>query len=96
RDDDGDIAEPSAKSASRPITGKTGTMDYARGLAGFFPARDGRLLAFAIFVFDGQRRAVLDAVMDRRVADSPPVATAWTHRAKSLDNALLKAWMKKY
>jgi D-alanyl-D-alanine carboxypeptidase/D-alanyl-D-alanine-endopeptidase (penicillin-binding protein 4) len=96
RDDDGDIAEPSAKSASRPITGKTGTMDYARGLAGFFPARDGRLLAFAIFVFDGKRRAALDAVMDRRIADSLPVAAAWTHRAKSLDNALLKAWMKKY
>jgi D-alanyl-D-alanine carboxypeptidase/D-alanyl-D-alanine-endopeptidase (penicillin-binding protein 4) len=96
RDDDGDIAEPSAKSASRPITSKTGTMDYARALAGFFPARDGRLLAFAIFVFDGKRRAALDAAMDRRVADSPPVAIAWTHRAKSLDNALLKAWMKKY
>jgi hypothetical protein len=24
------------------------------------------------------------------------VAIAWTHRAKSLDKALLKAWMKKY
>jgi serine-type D-Ala-D-Ala carboxypeptidase/endopeptidase (penicillin-binding protein 4) len=96
RDDDGDIAEPAGKSAARPITGKTGTMDYARGLAGFFPARDGRLLAFAIFVFDGKRRTALDAVMDRRITDSPPVAIAWTHRAKSLDNALLKTWMKKY
>jgi D-alanyl-D-alanine carboxypeptidase/D-alanyl-D-alanine-endopeptidase (penicillin-binding protein 4) len=96
RDDDGDIADVSAKSIARPITGKTGTMDYARGLAGFFPARDGRLLAFAIFVFDGKRRAALDAAMDRRVADSPPVATLWTRRAKSLDNALMKAWLKKY
>ena len=96
RDDDGDIAEPATKSAARPITGKTGTMDYARGLAGFFPARDGRLLAFAIFVFDGKRRAALNAAMDRRVADSLPAANAWTHRAKLLDNALLKAWLKKY
>ena len=100
RDDDGDIAEPTTKTAAgsltRAITGKSGTMDYARGLAGFFPARDGRLLAFAIFVFDGKRRAALDAAMDRRVTDSPPVAIAWTHRAKSLDNAMLKTWMKKY
>lgn len=102
RDGDGDITDPpgapkpSTRPISRPITGKTGTMDYARGLAGFFPARDGRKLAFAIFVFDAGRRNALDAAMDRRVVDSPPAAIAWTRRAKSLDDALLKAWMKKY
>ncbi len=98
RDGDGDIADPpgASKLSARPITGKTGTMDYARGLAGFFPGRDGRKLAFAIFVFDAGRRNALDAAMDRRVVDSPPAANAWTRRAKSLDDALLKAWMKKY
>jgi hypothetical protein len=34
--------------------------------------------------------------MDRRIADSPPAALAWTRRAKLLDDALLKAWLKKY
>jgi D-alanyl-D-alanine carboxypeptidase/D-alanyl-D-alanine-endopeptidase (penicillin-binding protein 4) len=98
RADDGDVADPTpaAKPGARPITGKTGTMDYARGLAGFFPGRDGRPLAFAIFVFDAPRRAALDAAMDRRIADSPPAALAWTRRAKLLDDALLKAWLKKY
>jgi D-alanyl-D-alanine carboxypeptidase/D-alanyl-D-alanine-endopeptidase (penicillin-binding protein 4) len=98
REDDGDVADPApaAKPGARPITGKTGTMDYARGLAGFFPGRDGRPLAFAIFVFDAPRRAALDAAMDRRIADSPPAALSWTRRAKSLDDALLKAWLKKY
>lgn len=98
RDGDGDIADPpgAPKLSARPITGKTGTMDYARGLAGFFPAHDGRKLAFAIFVFDAGRRNALDATMDRRVVDSPPAANAWTRRAKSLDDALLKTWMKKY
>ena len=95
RDEDGDIADP-AKSASRPITGKSGTMDYARALAGFFPARDGRLLAFAIFIFDEKRRAALDATMDRRVIDSPPAAVVWTRHARSLDDAILKSWMKKF
>ena len=98
REGDGDIADPpgAPKLGPRSITGKTGTMDYARGLAGFFPARDGRRLAFAIFVFDAGRRAALDIAMDRRVLDSPPAAIAWTRRAKVLDDALLKAWMKKY
>jgi D-alanyl-D-alanine carboxypeptidase/D-alanyl-D-alanine-endopeptidase (penicillin-binding protein 4) len=98
REDDGDVADPApaAKPGARPITGKTGTMDYARGLAGFFPGRDGKSLAFAIFVFDAKRRTALDAAMDRRIVDSPPAALAWTRRAKSLDDALLKAWMKKY
>ncbi len=95
RDEDGDIADP-AKRTGRTITGKSGTMDYARALAGFFPGRDGRLLTFAIFIFDESKRAALDAAMDRRVIDSPPAAIAWTRRARSLDDAILKSWMKKF
>jgi serine-type D-Ala-D-Ala carboxypeptidase/endopeptidase (penicillin-binding protein 4) len=96
RDGDGDVADPPKAGNVRPITGKSGTMDYARGLAGFFPARDGRQLAFAIFIFDEQKRAVLDDAMDRRVIDPPPAAILWTRRARSLDDALLKSWMSRY
>jgi serine-type D-Ala-D-Ala carboxypeptidase/endopeptidase (penicillin-binding protein 4) len=96
RDDDGGIAASTPSHDARFITGKSGTMDYARGLAGFFPAQDGRPLAFAIFVFDARQRANLDASMDRRIVEPSPTALAWTHRARALDDALLKAWMAKF
>ena len=96
REEDGGIASPAESTDARAITGKSGTMDYARGLAGFFPARDGRALAFAIFIFDAQRRAQLDATMDRRILEPSPAARAWAHRARALDDALLKSWMTKF
>jgi D-alanyl-D-alanine carboxypeptidase/D-alanyl-D-alanine-endopeptidase (penicillin-binding protein 4) len=96
RDEDGGIADSTRVTDDRPITGKSGNMDYARGLAGFFPARDGRPLAFAIFIFDPRRRADLDATMDRRILEPSPAAQRWTHRARALDDALLKYWMAKF
>ena len=71
-------------------------MDFARALAGFFPARDGRPLAFAIFIFDAGRRAQLDATLDRRIPDPSPAAQLWAGRARTLDNALLRSWMAKF
>jgi D-alanyl-D-alanine carboxypeptidase/D-alanyl-D-alanine-endopeptidase (penicillin-binding protein 4) len=96
REEDGGIASPAKTTDARPIAGKSGTMDYARGLAGFFPARDGRPLAFAVFIFDARRRAELDATMDRRILDPSPAAQAWNHRARALDDALFKSWMAKF
>jgi D-alanyl-D-alanine carboxypeptidase/D-alanyl-D-alanine-endopeptidase (penicillin-binding protein 4) len=96
REEDGGIASPAKTTYARPIAGKSGTMDYARALAGFFPARDGRPLAFAIFIFDARRRAELDATMDRRILDPSPAAQAWNHRARALDDALFKSWMAKF
>jgi D-alanyl-D-alanine carboxypeptidase/D-alanyl-D-alanine-endopeptidase (penicillin-binding protein 4) len=96
RDEDGGVADPAKPAAGRPITGKSGTMDYARALAGFFPAQNGRPLAFVIFIFDAQRRARLDATMDRRIVDPSPDAQSWNRRARALDDALLKFWMTKF
>jgi serine-type D-Ala-D-Ala carboxypeptidase/endopeptidase (penicillin-binding protein 4) len=96
REDGGGIASPAKNPEARPIMGKSGTMDYARGLAGFFPARDGRLLAFAIFIFDPTRRVQLDATMDRRVLEPSPAALNWIRRAVALDDALLKSWLAKF
>jgi serine-type D-Ala-D-Ala carboxypeptidase/endopeptidase (penicillin-binding protein 4) len=85
-----------ANDKRRGLKGKSGTMDYAHGLAGFFRASDGRLLAFAIFVFDRAWRAVLDATMDQRILESASAPRAWTRRAVQLDDALLQDWMAKY
>jgi D-alanyl-D-alanine carboxypeptidase/D-alanyl-D-alanine-endopeptidase (penicillin-binding protein 4) len=80
----------------RGLIGKSGTMDYARGLAGYFLAKDGRPLGFAIFVFDRAQRAVLDATMNPGVPESTPAALAWIRRALQVDQLLLADWMKTY
>src|SRR5262249_17968310 len=78
------------------LVGKSGTMDYARGLAGYFLAKDGTRLGFAIFVFDRARRAALDAEMDPRIPSSTPEALDWIHRALQAHELLLAHWMKSY
>jgi D-alanyl-D-alanine carboxypeptidase/D-alanyl-D-alanine-endopeptidase (penicillin-binding protein 4) len=80
----------------RGLIGKSGTMDYGRGLAGYFLAKDGRPLGFAIFVFDRAQRAVLDAQMNPGVPESTPAALAWIRRALQVDQVLLASWMKTY
>jgi len=73
-------------------TAKTGTMDFASGLAGLFTGKSGRRFAFAIFLNDRDRRAKLDASFDRRVLQPTPGAESWLGRARGLENALLKDW----
>jgi D-alanyl-D-alanine carboxypeptidase/D-alanyl-D-alanine-endopeptidase (penicillin-binding protein 4) len=79
--------DPKAEAAA-----KTGTMDFACGLGGLFTGKSGRRFAFAIFLFDRDRRAKLDATFDRRVLTPTPGALGWLGRAHGLENALLKDW----
>ncbi|HLV78842.1 MAG TPA: D-alanyl-D-alanine carboxypeptidase, partial [Chthonomonadaceae bacterium] len=92
-DKSGEPAVPGDAPPLRDVQGKSGTMDYASGLAGFFPARDGRELAFAVFVFDPARRAAFDATRDVRVLAPSPEALDWTRRARKLEAALLESWL---
>jgi len=71
---------------------KTGTMDFACGLGGLFTGKSGRRFAFAIFLYDRDRRAKLDASFDRRVLTPTPGAESWLGRARGLENTLLKDW----
>jgi serine-type D-Ala-D-Ala carboxypeptidase/endopeptidase (penicillin-binding protein 4) len=71
---------------------KTGTMDFACGLGGLFTGKSGRRFAFAIFLTDRDRRAKLDADLDRRILAPTPGAESWLGRARGLENALLKDW----
>lgn len=75
---------------------KTGTMDFACGLAGFFTAKSGRRLGFAIFVIDRARRAKLDASFDSRILAPTPGAAGWLGRARGLEQKLLKAWRARF
>jgi serine-type D-Ala-D-Ala carboxypeptidase/endopeptidase (penicillin-binding protein 4) len=88
-----DVAATSGAGSPPPlVVGKSGTMDYATGLAGYITAGDGRRLAFAIFISDRNRRAALDATMDRRILEPSPQAREWIDRARALDRALLRSW----
>ena len=76
--------------------GKTGTMDYIRGLAGFLPGHDGHRLVFALFIFDADKRRRFDAAFDPRILEPPPETRGWLRRARDLDHALLRRWVATY
>jgi D-alanyl-D-alanine carboxypeptidase/D-alanyl-D-alanine-endopeptidase (penicillin-binding protein 4) len=71
---------------------KTGTMSYARGLAGYIDGASGRRLAFAIFFNDAAKRAALDASFDSRVRDIDPDSRRWRDRALKLEEKLTTTW----
>jgi D-alanyl-D-alanine carboxypeptidase/D-alanyl-D-alanine-endopeptidase (penicillin-binding protein 4) len=75
---------------------KTGTMDFACGLAGLLTAKSGRRLAFAIFAIDRDRRAALDAGFDGRILAPTPGARSWLGRARALQATLLKSWRARF
>jgi D-alanyl-D-alanine carboxypeptidase/D-alanyl-D-alanine-endopeptidase (penicillin-binding protein 4) len=75
---------------------KSGTMDFASGLAGYLTAKSGRRLAFAIFALDREKRTALDASFDRRVLAPTPGARNWLGRARGLENTLLKSWRERF
>jgi D-alanyl-D-alanine carboxypeptidase/D-alanyl-D-alanine-endopeptidase (penicillin-binding protein 4) len=83
--------DPKAEAAA-----KSGTMDFACGLAGYLTGKSGKRLAFAIFVLDRDRRAALDASFDRRVLAPTPGARNWLGRAHALENTLLKNWRARF
>lgn len=89
----GRMREP--KTAFR-VWAKTGTINYASGLAGYLYTDSGRRLAFAIFANDAQARATYDADPDRRREASRVAAQRWKDRAKRLEVALVTRWARVY
>lgn len=75
------------------ISGKSGTMDYAAGLAGLITTPGGRHLAYAIFITDDRQRAALAAAFDPRVLQPAKEGRAWTLRARHLEADLLQHWL---
>jgi D-alanyl-D-alanine carboxypeptidase/D-alanyl-D-alanine-endopeptidase (penicillin-binding protein 4) len=71
-----------------PVRAKTGTLNFVSGLAGWFPARSGRMLAFATFCADADRRAGLSVAERER----PEGGRSWGRRARSLQFDLIERW----
>ena len=75
---------------------KSGTMNYADGLAGYLTAESGRQLGFVVLLTDFSRRAALDAAFDIRFASASPNAQKWTKRAKRFERKLVETWRQRY
>jgi len=75
---------------------KTGTMSYARGLAGYIDTAAGNRLAFAIFFNDMGKRAALDAAFDPRVKDIDPASRTWRNRALKLEEKYTIGWAEAF
>ncbi len=88
---DGRFAE---RATALRVWAKTGTMNYASGMAGILFAHSGRRLAFALFVTDFERRGRYDA--DREAPGAEDAAEAWRVRAKALEESLVTRWVLAY
>jgi D-alanyl-D-alanine carboxypeptidase/D-alanyl-D-alanine-endopeptidase (penicillin-binding protein 4) len=90
-----ELAGGSALPASaRPqITGKSGTMNYAAGLAGLITVPAGRQYAYVVFIVDERQRAALLARFDPRILKPDETTRRWTRQARLLEARLLQHWL---
>lgn len=70
------------------VPAKTGTLNFASGLAGYIQPPGGRSLVFAIFSADVARRDGLSQGQRER----PPGGPEWTRRARGLQAQLVARW----
>lgn len=76
------------------VWAKTGTMNYASGLAGYLLAPGGGRYAFAVFVTDAAARAAYDAAPDKRAPSLRRDTAGWIDRAKAFEAAMVRGWMR--
>ncbi len=70
------------------VDAKTGTLHFVSGLGGYMTARNGAVMAFAIFSADAQTRAGLS----KAEREAPKGARSWNRKAKSLQQKLIEHW----
>lgn len=80
------------KAAPYQIRAKTGTLNFVSSLAGYLTGPDGRLMVFAIFTADLDRRASIV----RADRERPKGAKRWSRRSRWLQHQLLARWAMTY
>lgn len=78
------------------LRGKSGTMFYARALAGVFTAKSGREMAYCVMSDDQIARIKYDAIpFDQREADAAKLpARDWLKSARAKEAALIRGWIE--
>ena len=74
------------------IVGKTGTLHFVSGLAGYIDNSKGRNLSFAIFVSDMRKRRNLE----KNQKESPRGTTSWSNSARYFQRLLINRWCRTY
>ncbi|CCG07096.1 D-alanyl-D-alanine carboxypeptidase/D-alanyl-D-alanine endopeptidase [Pararhodospirillum photometricum] len=95
-DDEGPAPGSVGTTGQVPVWAKTGTVYYGRGLAGFLVAGSGRLLTFAIFVSDFDKREAFDRLNRHDSAADVRAARAWLGRARALERDLADLWRARH
>jgi len=70
------------------VNAKTGTLNFVSALAGYLTIEDGKVMAFAIFSANTERRSTIR----REDRERPPGARGWNSRAKNMQQALIERW----
>lgn len=88
-------ARPADELLREPVllTAKSGTMDYARTLAGVADAPPDRQVGFVLLINDPAARMAYDADPQRRAPWVRAAARDWLRRARALEDGLLRVWL---
>lgn len=95
------LMEPFAASDPRspsptPLRAKTGTLAYARALAGVVETRRGKGVAFCVMTDDKAERAAYAALPFAARDDEKPAARAWRAAAKQMEESLVLGWRERF
>ncbi len=77
------------------IVGKTGSMHFVRGLAGFIMVK-GRPMAFTFMANEDRSRKLLDEQYAPYSDPNPTAAANWSRRTKAFEREMLKEWVLRY
>lgn len=95
------LTEPFAASDRRspspsPLRAKSGTLAYARALAGVVETRTGQEVAFCVMTDDKAERAAYAALPFEQRDDARPQSRAWRKAAKAVEEKLILGWRERY
>ena len=80
------------------VWAKTGTMHYAKGLAGYLMGADGRTRVFVLYIADPVARRIYDA-LDDAARDTPETQTralVWIDAAERAEQAIVLDWLARF
>lgn len=75
------------------VWAKTGTLKYAKGLAGALFTQQGRRVVFALYVTDFDRRRDYDDAANAQAPDVVAAADDWIRRAEAFEEDLVREWI---